>query len=313
MIVDTVRRARLVAPDERIRILTGEELKAPLLEAVPDLNESVFMIEPQARGTGPALAWAAWETAKLDPAAVIVSIHADHVIRPESAFVDLLHEAAALAESTGLLFTISVPPTRPETGYGYVEPGSPLGDASNHEAFTVASFREKPDRDTAEKYIECGHLWNSGIFVWQASTFLSELKAVAPEIGGHLSLLDGPSPEGFFAQVPVVAVDVAVLEKSTRVGSVRANFEWDDVGTWEALARSRESDSSGNIIVGEGHILDGTGNVVYVEEGAVVTYGVDDLVVVQSGGRFLVTRKELAANLKDLLGRLPDEVRDGTS
>ena len=313
MIADTVRRARLVAPDERIRIVTGEELKAPLLEAVPDLDDSVFMVEPQARGTGPALAWAAWEAAKVDPDAVIVSIHADHVIRPESAFVELLREAAALAESTGLLFTISVPPTRPETGYGYVEPGSALGDASKHESFTVASFKEKPDRDTAKKYIECGHLWNSGIFVWRASTFLSELKAVAPEIGGHLSLLDESSPEGFFAQVPVVSVDVAVLERSTRVGSTRASFEWDDVGTWEALARSRESDSTGNVIVGEGHILDGTGNVVYVEEGAVVTYGVDDLVVVQSGGRFLVTRKELAANLKDLLERLPDDVRDGLS
>ena len=313
MIVDAVRRARLLAPDERIKILTGEALKAPLLRAVPDLDQSVFMVEPQAKGTGPALAWAAWETAKVDPEAVIVSIHADHVIQPESAFVELLHETAALADSTGQLFTIAVPPTRPETGYGYIEPGVELEEASKHTAFTVASFREKPDHHTAQAYIESGHLWNSGIFVWRASTVLSELRAIAPEIGAHLPLLDRSSPEEFFAQVPALSVDVAVLERSTRVCSVRANFEWDDVGTWEALARSREPDSNGNVVVGSGHVLDGTDNVVYAEEGTVITYGVDDLIVVQSGGKVLVTRTNLAAHLKDLLEMLPEDVRDGTA
>ncbi len=311
--MDTVQRARLMVPDERIKILTGKALKAPILEAVSDLHESIFMVEPQARGTAPALVWAAWEMSKVDPDAVIISIHADHLIRPESAFVELLHDTAALAASTGMLFTISIPPTRPETGYGYVEPGAVLAEASKHDAFTVASFREKPDQTTASEYVERGHLWNSGIFVWRASTFLSEVTAVAPEIGDLLPLLDRSSPEEFFTRVPAVAVDVAVLEKSGRVASIRANFEWDDVGTWEALARTQEPDLSGNVVVGSGHILDGVNNVVYAEEGTVVTYGVDDLIVVQSGGMILVTRKELAGNLKDLLGRLPNNVRDGSS
>ena len=308
-----MQRARLVAPDERIKILTGEALKAPILEAVSDLDESIFMVEPQARGTAPALAWAAWETSKVDPDAVIVSIHADHIIRPESAFAELLHETVALAETTGLLFTISIPPTRPETGYGYVEPGVALAETSKHDAFTVASFREKPDQTTASEYVDRGHLWNSGIFVWRASSFLSEVTTVAPEIGDLLPLLDRSSPEEFFTQVPTGSVDVAVLERSARVASVRANFEWDDIGTWEALTRSREPDLSRNVLVGAGHILDGANNVVYAEEGTVVTYGVNDLIVVQSGGMILVTRKELAANLKDLLRRLPGNVRDGIS
>ena len=194
---------------------------------------------------------------------------------------------------------------RPETGYGYIEPGEPLVAPAGVRAFAVGAFHEKPDVETAHRYIDEGHFWNSGIFVWTAGAFLSEVRTVAPEIGNLLSLIDEESPEAFFVQVPNLTVDVAVLERSASVASVEATFDWDDVGSWEGLTRSREADPDGNVVVGSGHIVDGKRNVVYAEGGTVVTFGVDNLVVVQCGESTLVTTTERAPDLKRLLETTP--------
>ncbi len=313
LIVETVTRALGLVPQERLRILASTRLADQILEVLPDLDRETFMVEPQARGTAPVLSWAAAELVKVDPAAVIVSLHADHIIKPKDAFLGLLRDAAGLARETGHLFTVSVPPSRPETGYGYIEPGDPLPSSTGLRAFEVGAFHEKPDVDTARRYIDRGHYWNSGIFVWTASAFLNEVRTVAPEIGEFLPLLDDESPDAFFAQVPNMTVDVAVLERSTRVASVAATFEWDDVGSWEGLTRSRGADSQGNVVVGSGHIVEGKGNVIYSEGATVAAFGVDDLVIVHSGGTTLVTTKEKAPDLKRLLDQLPRSVRERTA
>lgn len=310
LIVETVNRALALVPEERIRILASDRLTEPILKALPHLQRDTLMVEPQAKGTGPVLAWAATELAKIDPEAVIVSLHADHIIKPESAFREDLLRAAGLARETGSLFTVSVPPSRPEIGYGYIEPGEPLLAADGVRAFEVSAFHEKPDLETALRYINLGHFWNSGIFIWTASAFLTEVRAVAPEVGDHLHLIEDESVEAFFAAAPNITVDVAVLERSARVASVAATFDWDDVGSWESLTRSREPDRDGNVVVGSAHIVDGRGNVIYGEDGAIVTFGVDDLVIVQCGGTTLVTTRELSSDLKRLLERLPPSLRD---
>ena len=313
LIVDTVNRALGLVPEERIRILASDRLTELISEVLPSLGRETFMVEPQARGTAPVLAWAAWEIAKIDPAAVIVSLHADHIIKPTAACLQLLQDAADLAQETGRLFTVSVPPSRPEIGYGYIEPGESLDAPAGVQAFEVGAFHEKPDIETAHRYVDQGHYWNSGIFVWTASSFLNEVRAVAPEIGDLLPLIDDESAEAFFAQVPNVSVDVAVLERSARVASVTATFDWDDVGSWDGLTRSREADANGNVIVGSGHVVDGENNVIYAEGGTVVTFGVDDLVVVQCGDITLVSSTERAPDLKQLLEQLPSSVREPTT
>ena len=313
LIVETVNRALGLVPRERLRILASGRLADQILEALPSLGRESFMVEPQARGTAPVLAWAATELTKIDPAAVIVSLHADHIIKPKAAFLQLLRDAAALARETGRLFAVSVPPSRPETGYGYIEPGERLSTASDVRAFEVGAFHEKPDIEAANRYVDQGHLWNSGIFVWTASAFLHEVRTVAPEIGDLLHLLDDESHHAFFAQVPNLTVDVAVLERSTRVASLEAQFDWDDVGSWEGLTRSREADPDGNVVVGSGHIVEGTGNVIYSEGGTVAAFGVDDLVVVHYGDTTLVTTRERSPDLKRLLEQLPTAVREPTT
>ena len=247
LIEDTLERARGIAPDSRIRILTGSHLLSPFRDAMENLAPEQFMVEPEAKGTGPVLTWVAWTLLQEDPDALVVSLHADHAIQPWGDFQKLIRQGAVLANETRRLFTIAVPPTRPETGYGYIRPGGTLGNPYGLHAFAVDSFVEKPDEATARGYIEAGFLWNSGIFLWRADLFLEEVRAVAPELADHLPFLEAGDEAGFFDAVPNISVDEAVLERSPRVASIRATFEWDDVGTWEALCRTCPRDAQGNV------------------------------------------------------------------
>lgn len=302
--MDTVERARTLVDDARIRILAGEHLATPFRAALPDLAPDSYLVEPQARGTCPALAWAAWEVMRRDPNAVLVSLHSDHLIRPPEAFEETVRAAAHLARTRDLLVTLGIRPDRVETGYGHIQPGEGLEAQGGVRGFRVAAFHEKPDRDTARRYVDAGYLWNSGIFVWKASVFLEELRRHAPEVASCLPTLEREGPEAFFRSVPVSVVDTAVLERSRRVACVLATFAWDDVGSWEALARTREADAAGNVLVGDGRAVESEGNVVFADQGRVVLFGVRDLVVVRSGEVTLVLPRHRAADLKSLLRHL---------
>ena len=307
--METVERARALVADDRIRVLTSPELLERIARSLPDLPESAFRTEPVPKGTGPALAWSTWEVHREDPDAVVIALPSDHFVRPIEAFAILAREAATIARREPLLLTVGVPPDRAETGFGYIQPGEPLEASPGLEALRVAAFHEKPDAATAERYLAEGYLWNGGIFVWRARTFLDELARHAPEIGDLLPLLDEGDVQGFFERAPGVTVDVAVMERSRSVGVIRANFRWDDVGSWEAVARTRPGDERGNVVEGEAHLVDASGNVVFSDGHPVVLFGVDDLVVVRTEAVTLVTRRTRAADLKDLLSRLPGRLR----
>jgi mannose-1-phosphate guanylyltransferase len=305
-----VDRALGLARKDRVRILTGERLVDPFRRVLGETDPASFLVEPQARGTGPVLVWAAWTIHREDPSAILISLHADHAIHPREAFHSLVRDAATIAGSTRALLTVAVTPTRPETGFGYIEPGVAMARAGDTEAFRVRSFVEKPDRKTAERYVSSGYLWNSGIFLWSASQFLEEVRAVAPELGGLIHLLDAGRVEEFFRKAPAISVDEAVLERSARVAFVRATFEWDDVGSWEALARTRPSDGEGNVLLGAAHVVDSRENIVMAEDGSVVLFGVEGLVVVRSGDIVLVAERGRAPDLKSLLEAIPAQLRD---
>lgn len=310
LIRDTVDRAERITGRDRLRILTGMHLVEPFRGVLPDLPDSAYLIEPRARGTAPVLAWAAWTALAEDPDAVMVSLHADHRVHPEPAFVELLTDAVTLASSTGDLLTVGVPPTRPETGYGYIQPGDVVATTGETRARTVAEFHEKPDAELAAEYVAAGHLWNTGLFVWRADRFLEEVREHAPDIGSALDILDEGDVEGFFDTVPSISVDHAVLERSGRVAVVDATFEWDDVGSWSALRRTRPLDAHGNVSVGPVRAVDSSGTIGASDGDPVVLWGVEDLVVVRASGITFVTPRERAPHLKDLLEELPDQLRN---
>jgi mannose-1-phosphate guanylyltransferase len=293
-----VRRARRVAGPGRVRVVASRALIPSLRAALPDLEPEAWMAEPEPRGTGPALAWAAHTVASEDPDAVMVSLHADHRIAPDAAFDETVARAVAASRAGGRLFCIGVPPDRPETGYGYVHLGSPLAEG----VFEARAFIEKPDEERARLFVSSGdYLWNTGLFAWRVCDFLAVVRERTEEIGPALARLDAGDTSGYFEAVEPVSVDVGVMERAPSVGVVRATFEWDDLGVWSALARTLPTDGEGNVVVGPARLVDATGNIVWSEDGRLTLFGVDGLVVVRSGGETLVTTVDRAPELKRLL------------
>jgi mannose-1-phosphate guanylyltransferase len=304
LIRDTFERAGRLVGDDRVRILAGPGLVEPFLRVVPGLDMDSFLVEPIARSTGPALVWAAYEIERADPGAIMISLHSDHVIEPFEAFQATIDRAARAAAARGSLVCLGIEPSRPETGYGYIEVGADHGEGV-HE---VTRFHEKPDRKTAETYSVSGvHLWNSGIFVWRARDLIDQARRWAVELQPTLPRLESGDVEGFFDSVQPVSIDVGVLERSDRVEVVRANFAWDDVGTWAALDRTRDHDPAGNVLVGDANVFDSSGNIVWSEGGRVHLFGMHDTVVVQVGSDTLVMSKDNASDLKRFMTYIEGE------
>jgi len=309
MLRDTLERMSPLAPLERTLVLTNASLRDAIMAMEPGLPEENVIAEPRPAGTCAALAWAARTiAARSGPDAVMICVHADWAIGDVDAFRRTLAAAADLAEREHALVTVGIVPSRPDPGFGYIEPGSRVRDGDGSEARRVERFVEKPDRERAAEMVQAGYLWNSGIFAWRVGDLLEEIHLHTPEVQSALESA-GDDLQAFFATARSVAIDVGVLERSSRVLVLPGQFEWDDVGTWAALHRVRAHDAEGNAAQGRLHALRSSGNVVHVEDGAVVLYGVRDLVVVVQEGVVMVTTRESAADLKALLDSLPADLR----
>ena len=311
LIRDTIDRILPLVPQERLRILTGARLADPILAALPELGPGNLLLEPRAAGTAPVLAWAAAEIERRDPEAVMISLHADHVIAPPQAFRDRLAHIAELALEHRRLFTIGAVPDRPETGYGYIRPGPPLpaGNGQPGAGFEVASFVEKPDAETARRYVDAGYLWNTGLFVWRVADLLDQLERHTPELAELIPLLREGGTEEFFRRVPNLSIDEGLLERSDRVGVVPSDFSWDDIGAWDSVFRTHPLDEQGNALIGEAYAVDTRGSTLYADDGPIVAFGVDDLVIVRTAGVTFVARRDRAPELKTLLARIPERLR----
>jgi mannose-1-phosphate guanylyltransferase len=302
----TLRRLRPLADLGHTLVLTNASLVEPIHRLLPELPRENIVAEPKPAGTAAALAWAADVIRRRDGRdALMISVHADWAIGEPDGFRRALGRAADAATAHGALITVGVVPSRPDPGFGYIQPGERVGDG----LFRVARFVEKPDRATAERMRAEGYLWNSGIFVWRVGDFLDELRALTPEVWPALEGAQGDLSR-FFGAVKSISVDVGVLERSGRVMVMPGDFGWDDVGTWAALHRVRPRDATGNAATGVVHALHARDNVVHAEGNAVVLYGVSDLVVVTRDGLTLVTTRDRAADLKSLIESLPAELRD---
>lgn len=313
LIRDTLDRITPLVPTERLRILTGGHLAEPILRALPELGPGNLLLEPRAAGTAPVLAWAAAEIERRDPEGVMISLHADHVIEPAEAFRARLARAAHLAREHRRLFTIGAVPSRPETGYGYIRLGDPLppiDDSGDEAGYAVASFVEKPDRETAQRYLDGGgYLWNTGLFVWRAADLLDQLERHTPELAELIPIVREGGVEEFFRRAPTLSIDEGLLERSDRVSVVPSDFHWDDIGAWDAVFRTRPADEQGNVSVGEAFAVETRNTALYAEGGPIVAFGVDDLVIVRTSGVTFVTRRDRVADLKQLLAQLPEHLR----
>jgi mannose-1-phosphate guanylyltransferase len=302
---EAVERLTGLIPRERVLVVAGESL-APRLRALLHVPADNFLVEPKAASTAPALIWATWEARRRDPEAEVLSLHADWAVGDASAFRRTADDALRTARTHDRLVTVGVVPSRPETGYGYIVPGATLDNGAR----TVARFSEKPDAAAALDLMAAGALWNTGLFAWTAGRLLAEVARHTPEVAAALPKLDAGDVHGFFRAVTPISIDVGLLERSGAVAVVTGAFAWDDVGTWQALARVRPKDPSGNVLVGPGMLQESHDCIVWSDRDPIVLCGVQDLVVVQANGRILVMPTERAAAMKQLLDALPPEIRD---
>lgn len=301
---EAVDRLAGLIPPERLLVVTGPDLAARLQESLP-VPAGNYLIEPRPAGTGPALVWATLEAARRDPDAAVVSMHADWAVRDASAFMATAATALDTASRHQRLVTVGMVPSRPETGFGYILPGDRLDGAAR----AVASFVEKPDAARALDLMADGALWNSGLFAWRASDLRREIATHTPEIAPFLGALDAGDVERFFHDVRSVSIDVGVFERSAAVAVVAGEFPWDDIGTWEALARIRPRDRRGNVVHGAVSLVDCSDCIVWNDGPPMVLSGVRDLVVVHANNRTLVLDRARAPDLKQTLDALPPDVR----
>jgi mannose-1-phosphate guanylyltransferase len=302
---DAVDRLAGFIPAERILVVSGGPLAERLRERLA-LPRDNFLIEPRAASTGPALVWATLEAARRDPGATVVSMHADWIVRDPAAFVASAATALETATRHRRLVTVGIVPSRPDTGFGYIVPGERLDSAAR----AVGRFVEKPDAARALDLMAEGALWNSGLFAWRAEDLRREVIAHTAEIAPCLPLLDAGNVAGFFRDVHAVSIDVGLFERSDSVAVVAGDFAWDDIGTWEALARVRPRDRRGNVTHGAVTLVDCSDCIVWNDGSPMVLSGVHDLVVVHANDRTLVLDRARAPDLKRTLDALPAAVRE---
>lgn len=317
----TIDRLDGLCPRENVWIATNPLQAERLPTVVPHVAASQVIVEPEARDTAPCVALAVATIAARDPDAVMILLPADHVIEPTAAFQALLQRGAAIARDGQTLVTFGVRPTHPATGYGYVECGEALDDATPR-ASRAVRFREKPDLATAEQFVRDGRfLWNSGIFVWSIPAIRAAMAignaALAAACDRMLAAVRASDREALataFRTAPKTSIDYAVMEKAPRVAVVAADLRWDDVGSFTALPAVAPTDAAGNtalLAAGARQVVkDSRDNVVYAEGARTVAlFGVHDLVVVAVGDAVLVCGKERAGDLKVLIEELRREGR----
>ncbi len=307
----TGQRLLPLSGERRTWVLTNAAHVDLASEHLPEVLPDRIVGEPVGRNTAPCIALAAALVQQEDPDGVLLVAPADHWIGDENEFRRAAELAAKVAEEQRALVTFGITPAAPETGYGYIE----AGEAERKEVFRVARFTEKPDRDTAERFVAGGrHYWNSGIFAWRADVFLDELAKHQPDMAaGCREIVEAGNRDAALAAVypglTSISVDYAVLEKASHVFMVAASFPWSDVGSWNALADVLPANGDGNVFEGDAIAFDSSGCLVRAGSRFTAVVGVKDLLIVDMPDALLVCPKDRAQDVKKIVEELEGKGR----
>ena len=324
MIRSTVDRLGDLVPPERVLVATTAELAGKIADELAELPREAILAEPCKRNTAPCIGLAALRVTRDDSEATMAVMPADHVISPDESFRQAVRQAAALVDQRSeRIVTFGIRPTYAAESFGYIERGEPLPRESVEDTpapvypapvYTVRQFREKPNAEVAAEYLESGNFyWNSGIFVWKARTILDALAQHQPEMYGRLMrIADATDTAEFdevlaaeFAAIKGVAIDYAVMEHATEVLTIEAPFQWDDVGSWQSLARLRGTDQQGNTVAAKHLGLNTEGTIVRgTDDHLIVTLGLEDCIVVHTPDATLVANKHDEESIRQVVEML---------
>lgn len=297
----TVDRFQGIAPLENFWVVTNEAYVDIVRSQLPDVPAGHILAEPAARNTAPCIAWACWSIRREDPSANVVVTPADAVVMDVPEFRRVIGNALEFTASRAAIVTIGINPTRPETGYGYIEAGALV----EGEIQAVKAFKEKPSLDVAKSYLAAGNfLWNAGIFVWNVETILACLKRYKPGIAADMDkIMATGDVAGIFPSCEKISIDFAVMEPASLDGLVYthpASFGWSDLGNWASLHDKLALDANGNGAVGPVHLYECSECVVHAEDATrVVLQGLDGYIVSLKDGRLLVCKRSEEQRIRE--------------
>lgn len=314
----TFLRFQKLMPVENIFCVTvSEEYKKEVLRIVPEFKKENIIVEPVRRETGPAHALGAYIIGKKDPDAVIITEAADRLVSPVHRYLQVLKAAAYVAYTKKVLVALGVPPRYPHTGLGHIKRGDRLEDVNDVSFFKLEKFIEKPPLEQAKEYTESkDYYWNAGEFVWRADTLLAEIEKYAPEITRHLKRLEkGEKIEQIYKDMPAIAIDYAVAEKSRNFYVVHGDFNWTDIGDWKEVWENSKKDDAGNVILngsnGGGDVIniDTSDALIYKNGRTIAVIDVDNIIVVDTEDALLICSKSKAQNVKKVVEKLKEQKR----
>jgi len=313
LIAATVRRAAPIVDADHVWVSTSTSLVDATARVLPQVARSHFLAEPVARNTAPCIGWATSTIARSDPEAVIAVLPADHFIADEPGFCEVVTRAVGAARD-GWLTTIGIVPTRPETGYGYIEAGETISQGVH----AAARFIEKPTRERAEALVVDGrYLWNAGMFFYSAQVMLSEIARHLPALAEGLSQIDRAARDGdeaavlaaVFPRLPAISIDHGVMEKADHIAVVPGSFGWNEVGSWQATWEMASRDDRGNSLPPDSIAIDAHNNLVRDHSATANTkrwalVGVRDLCIVETDDAVLVIPRERAQDVRSIVDEL---------
>ncbi len=330
MIQESIDRIKDVISPEDIFIVTGYMLLEPLRNALPELPPQNIVAEPMKRNTAPCLALASsfiaarYDDEGIKPSDISVAVlTADQRIYPTEGFVQTVVSALEYVEKNDTICTIGITPSRPETGYGYIEVDKVF--AEDEEIKSVKRFREKPNKQTAQEFLESGNfLWNSGMFFWRLDYFNDQLAKHLPKVGSqipkmqkrlnhltthfHDDLLE--KLDRIFEAFPSISIDFGLMEKADSVSVAKAKFNWDDIGSWDSLHRTHDADENNNICIGRVATIDTKDSIILNESGEtklISVLGLDNIVVVDTGDALMICPKDRVQDVKKQVEKIRKE------
>lgn len=314
MIQSTVDRFSSVCPVENFWVVTSRDYVGIVREQLPQIPAENILPEPAMRNTAPCIAYACWKIRKKDPQANIVVTPADARVENVSEFVKVISTALDFTAEGRRIVTVGITPTRPETGYGYIQCGNAQKDGTEQEGAApvlgVSAFKEKPSLEVAKEYLDAeNYLWNAGIFVWNVDTIVESIRTYTPDLAAKMDVMaesfytdrEDAVVNDIFPTCEKISIDYAVMEKADYIYTIPGDFGWSDVGTWGSLWTLLEHDADGNAVVGENvHLNECKGCIVHAPGAAsVVLQGLEHAIVVERNGRLLVCGLSEEQRIKD--------------
>lgn len=313
MIQHTAERLLPLVSYEDMFIVTNKKYVKLVKEQLPDVPEDNILAEPIAKNTAPAIGLAAVLIQQRYDDAVMIVLPSDHLITQKQMYVDTLKIAISVSKEGENLVTIGITPTYPETGYGYINYGKSNYSEKHSNVYAVERFVEKPNIEKAKEYLESGnYIWNSGMFVWKASTILKNFKQLLPEtFEGLMDIKSAIGKNNFedvlydkFSEFKSESIDYGVMEKASNIYTIPGTFGWDDVGSWLALERITKINEYGNSVTGNVITINVRNSIICGTEKLIAAVGIDDLIIVDTDDAMLICSKECTQDVKKVIENL---------